>query len=485
MPKEPDRGQGEANPGPAEPGSTGAGSGEHSYADVTGAPDPAAGPSGWGRRSGAEAGKGAGESGPASQADLKELLAAPYLARGLGRSYGDAGLPAPGHRALVSRRLDRVLAFNPFTGVVDAEAGVTLAAIVALALPRGFFLPVAPGTLRATLGGALAANAHGKNHAGAGAIERFVIEAEVATPIGVLTCSEAERPDLFRATLGGYGLTGFIVRAKLRLKPVETAQMDALRLRAPDLGALFALFAKRGGDFEYGSARLDASARGRDLGRGVLTLGNHAPPGGRGKAAELAAPPRRKLRMPFALPGFALARPFLSAGNAWMYRAARTGAFRGDFESFFCPLDRVRDWNLFYGRRGAFQYHCALPDPAAEDGVEAALKLLARERLGVSSSVLKRCGEDRVALPFGKPGFALILDVPFRGPSTLAALDRLDDLIIRFGGRVYLAKDARMSPAAFRAMYPEAPAFMQAVRRYNPEARCDSRLARRLDLWRI
>jgi FAD/FMN-containing dehydrogenase len=460
---------------------------DDSYVDVTAAQGRWTELSGWGLwpRHAAE------EIDPARQADVRDLAAAPYLARGMGRSFGDAGLPAPGHRALNSRRLDRVLAFNPFSGVVDAEAGVTLAALLALALPRGFFLPVAPGTMRVTLGGALAANVHGKNHIRSGSLERFVIEAEVVTPAGILVCSEAMRPDLFRATLGGYGLTGFIVRAKLRLRPVDTAQVDTLRLRAPDLETLFALFAKHGRDFEYASARLDASARGRALGRGILISGNHAPAGPRGKAAELAASPRRSLRIPFPMPGFALNRAFLSAGNALSYRTARTGRSREEFERFFCPLDRIDAWNLLYGRRGAFQYHCAIPDPKGEEGVAAVLDGAARERLGVFASVLKRCGDDRASLPFCKRGYTLALDVPFRGPATLTALDRLDELVIRYGGRVYLAKDARLSPQAFRAMYPEAPGFLEAVRRYNPEAgggqgrRCDSRLARRLEFWRL
>jgi len=457
----------------------------HSYADVTAARGRATELSGWGRRPRCEA----EESAPDGPGELRESAAEPYLARGLGRSYGDAGLPAPGHRSLNSRRLDRILSFNPFTGVVDAEAGVTLAALLELALPRGFFLPVTPGTMWVTLGGALASNVHGKNHHRSGSIERFVIEAEVATPIGVFTCSERERPDLFRATVGGYGLTGFIVRAKLRLKPVETAQVDVLRLRAPDLGSLFTLFAKHDAEYEYSVAWLDTLARGKGLGRGILMLGNHAAPGGRGRASDPAARPRFRLAVPFAMPGLLLNRPFLSAANGLFYRFSRAGRSREGCEPFFYPLDRVRDWNLLYGARGFFQYQCAIPDPKGEDGIAAALELLAREGLGSFLSVLKRCGDDLAALPFCRRGYTLALDVPYRGPATLAALDRLDELVIRHGGRVYLTKDARLSPSAFRAMYPEAPAFLETVRRYNPEGeggrRCDSRLARRLDLWRI
>jgi decaprenylphospho-beta-D-ribofuranose 2-oxidase len=346
-----------------------------------------------------------------------------------------------------------------------------------------------------TLGGALASNVHGKNHHRAGSIEHFVIEAEVATPAGTFTCSPSERADLFHATVGGYGLTGFITRAKLRLKPVATSQVEVMRARAPDLESLFALFARHDGEYEYSVAWLDTLARGRGLGRGVLMLGNHAEPGGSGEpggsegsAADLAIRPRRKLAVPFALPGFVLNRPALTAFNGLFYHGSRVGRSREGLETFFYPLDRIRAWNRLYGRRGFFQYQCAIPDPKGETGMAEVLDLLVRERMGAFLSVLKRCGDDEAMLPFCKRGFTLALDVPYRGPATLKALDRLDELVIRQGGRVYLTKDARLSPEAFRAMYPEAPAFMAAVRRYNPEAdggrRCDSRLAQRLGLWR-
>lgn len=458
----------------------------YGYADVTVPPARPRELSGWGGRPRVPA----EEREPEDRAHLADFIDSPYLPRGRGRSYGDAGLPAPGHRAVNSRRLQRVLAFDAATGVVDAEAGATLKALLAVSLPRGFFLPVTPGTMDVTLGGALASNVHGKNHHRAGSIERFVIEAEVATPMGTFLCSPSERPDLFRATVGGYGLTGFIVRAKLRMMPVATSRVEAVRLRAPDLGSLFALFAKHDGDSEYSVAWLDTLARGRSLGRGVLMLGDHAAPGGRGPADDLAMRPKRKLAVPFALPEAFLNRPALTAFNALFYRFSRTGRSREPFESFFYPLDRIRDWNRLYGRRGFFQYQCAIPDPNGEAGMAEILDRLARERLGAFLSVLKRCGDDEALLPFCKRGYTLALDVPYRGPETLAALDRLDELVIRRGGRVYLTKDARLSPAAFRAMYPEAPGFMDVVRRYNPEAggqggRCDSRLAQRLELWRL
>jgi decaprenylphospho-beta-D-ribofuranose 2-oxidase len=439
---------------------------------------------------------------PESPDRIASLTQRAYLPRGQGRSYGDAGLPAPGHCAIHSYRLDRLLSFNPYSGVLEAEAGVTLQAILRVAVPRGFFLPVTPGTMFVSVGGALAGNVHGKNHHHSGSLEHFVLELEVATPIGTFTCSPAVRPDLFRATVGGYGLTGFITRAKLRLKPVETSRVDCLRVRAPGLDSLFALLAKHDAGYEYSVAWLDTLARGRSLGRGVLMLGNHAPASSAGPAVGTAAADapsapdgKRKFRVPAPMPGFNGAFYRFSgrvgrAGKAGPGGPGSPGSEGGgvrsreDFETYFYPLDRILDWNLLYGRKGFFQYQCVIPDPKGEDGIAAALAFLSDNGLGAFLSVLKRCGDDGVMLPFCKRGYTLALDIPYRGEATLRQLDRLDALVIGFGGRVYLAKDARLKPDAFRAMYPESPAWMETVRRYNPEARSNSRLAERLELWK-
>jgi decaprenylphospho-beta-D-ribofuranose 2-oxidase len=448
--------------------------------------------SGWGRQPVIAA----DEEVPENSGGLPALLGEPYLPRGQGRSYGDASLPAAGHRAVNLARINRLISFNPATGVLDAEAGATLDAILSVSVPRGYFLPVSPGTLHVSLGGALASNVHGKNHHRSGSIENFVLEMDVSTPAGAFTCSPASRPDLFRATLGGYGLTGLITRAKLRLKAIESHEVDVLRLRAPNLESLFSLFAKHDGGYEYSVAWLDTLARGASLGRGVLMLGNHAPgsakPADRAErtaqpaAAALgkAIPGNPRLRVPFPMPGFLLNRPMLSAFNRGFYALSRPERMsREGIGNYFYPLDRIRDWNLLYGKSGFFQYQCAIPDPRGEEGIAACLRFLSDNGLGAFLSVLKRCGDDLVMLPFCKRGYTLALDIPFRGKVTLKLLDRLDELVIGFGGRVYLTKDARLSPEAFRAMYPERAGWMEAVRRYNPDARSDSRLAERLRLW--
>ena len=436
--------------------------------------------SGWGRYPW----QAAQEVFPGSLRDIPALIERPYLPRGQGRSYGDASLPAPGHLALNSSRLDRFISFDPATGVLEAEAGVTLERILQVCLPAGFFLPVTPGTKYVSLGGALASNVHGKNHHRVGSIEHCVEAMEVLTPAGAFRCSSDREPALFRATLGGYGLTGVITAATLRLKPVPSPELDCLRLRARSLEELFRLFEKHDPEYEYSVAWLDTLAGGRGLGRGILMLGNHAP----AIAGEKSGPgPRagRKLRVPFPLPEAFLNGNLLSLFNHTFYRLVKCGKpVREGFEPYFYPLDRIRDWNLLYGSRGFFQYQCVIPDPRGEQGMAACLRFLSGNRLGAFLSVLKRCGDDGVMLPFCRRGYTLALDIPFRGKETLRLLDRLDGIVLEYGGRVYLTKDARLGPETFRAMYPEFKPWMDTVRRFNPEGRSSSLLAERLGLWK-
>lgn len=434
--------------------------------------------SGWGRHP-VISGR---EIRPSSPGELASALARPYLPRGLGRSYGDASLPAPGRLAISSGALDRFLSFDPASGILEAEAGVTLERILRVFVPKGFFLPVTPGTTQATLGGALASNVHGKNHHVSGSIERFVEDLEVAAPAGTFTCSAKDRPDLFRATVGGYGLTGFITRARLRLKPIRSSRVDVLRVRARGLDDLFRLFATHDAGYEYSVAWLDTLAKGKALGRGILMLGGHEVPK---EGARLDTPARPGVKVPFPMPASLLNPVLLAAFNGAFYRFSKAGGpAPEDFASFFYPLDRIRDWNLLYGPGGFFQYQCALPDPG-EDGVAACLDFLSRNGLGAFLSVLKRCGDDGAMIPFCRRGYTLALDIPFRGGATLELLDRLDELVLKHGGRVYLTKDARLSKERFRAMYPEWRAWMETVARYNPPGarHASSRMAERLGLW--
>ncbi len=385
--------------------------------------------------------------------------------------------------------------FEKDLGILTAEAGITLDAILDFTLPKGFFLPVTPGTMHVTLGGALASNVHGKNHHHTGSIENFVMEIMVDTPKGIITCTRNadENADLFFATLGGYGLTGCILSAKIKMLRVENSSVMVKRICAKNLQQLFELFSFHDKEYAYSVAWIDCLAKGKGLGRGVLMLGNHK--GGNGQKLKV---PSKILpipfSIPFAMPSFFLNRFFISLFNALFYwksilsekfslKSPGNGKVE-DYQKYFYPLDKIEKWNLLYGKRGFFQYQCMIPDPHAEKGIAECLNFLSENGLGAFLSVLKRCGDDTVALPFCKRGYTLALDIPYRGRVTEMLLDQLDEVVLRFQGKVYLTKDARLSPKTFRAMYPESKAWMQTVKKYNPEKTCNSMLADRLELWK-
>jgi FAD/FMN-containing dehydrogenase len=297
-----------------------------------------------------------------------------------------------------------------------------------------------------------------------------------------LRCSRSERPDLFNATVGGYGLTGLITRVALRLKPVASSRILGRGLRRPTLDALFEAFRNNDAD-EYSVAWIDTLARGASLGRGVLLLGDHAKadPKRPGSPADAARP---LLNIPFPAPAGLLQPWALRLFNAAYYRLPRSEkeSLQG-YAGYFYPLDVLGGWNLLYGARGFFQYQCVIPDPHGERGVEECLRFLAEHGMGSFLAVLKRCGDDRVMLPFCRTGYTLALDIPHRGEETLRRLNALDGIVMKHDGRVYLTKDARLPKETFRAMYPEWSAWMAAVRRYNPEGLGRSRLSERLGLW--
>ncbi len=426
---------------------------------------------------------------PRSPAECLDLIEQPYLARGLGRSYGDAALPPPGYLALDTRRLDRFVDFNPVSLELRVEAGVDLRRILEFGLPRGLFLPVTPGTQHVTLGGAVASNVHGKNHHTVGSIENFITYLEVVTPQGPRACSPQVNPELFRATIGGYGLTGLIVKVGLRLRPVETAYMRTLKVPARNLDHLFRLFRDHDNRFEHSVAWLDCLAQGHSLGRGLLILGEHAalsdlPVLLKHNPLRLAPPAR--FHIPVEAPGFLLNSLFMKAFNTLYYRFAsqRAGEGLAHYAPFFYPLDALSKWNLLYGRRGFFQYQCSIPDPGGEEGIAACLEFLSHAQLGAFLSVLKRCGEDTPMLPFARRGYTLALDIPYRSAAVPEVLDRLDAIVLRYGGRIYLTKDARLKPETFREMYPEYPIWREALERANPDHHTSSRLAERLEIWR-
>lgn len=405
------------------------------------------------------------------------------IARGAGRAYGDAALN-PG-LTVSTRRLDRMIAFDAAEGLLTAEAGVVLGDIVRAVLPRGWFPAVTPGTKHPTLGGLIAADVHGKNHHGAGSFGAHVRWLDLMGGDG-----RVERlgpgDELFAATVGGMGLTGVILRARIALRPVESAWIREEIVPAPGLDALMESF-EAAAEATYSVAWVDALARGGALGRGLLMLGEHARRDEldfRARVQPFRAPERRRLAVPMDAPGFLLSRPTIAAFNAlyrWAgTRAARRGPRLVDWDRYFYPLDALGDWNRLYGRRGFVQFQCVLPEDGARPGLAALLEATAEAGAGFLA-VLKKFGPDASLFSFPAPGWTLALDLPVRR-RTLALLDRLEDIALGHGGRFYLAKDAHLSRTRFEASEPRAEAFRALRRSRNLAGRFASAQSERLGL---
>jgi decaprenylphospho-beta-D-ribofuranose 2-oxidase len=408
------------------------------------------------------------------------------IPRGLGRSYGDAALNENAG-VLLYERLNRLLDFNPITGDLTAEAGVTFEEILNLFLPRGFFPPVTPGTKFVTLGGAIAADVHGKNHHRHGCISEFVESFDLLTGRDeILHCSRSENQTAFWATIGGMGLTGIILSAKLRLTPVPSAYITVDYKRTLNLDQTLEAFSQGDAAYPYSVAWIDCLASGKSLGRSVLMRGNHA------ALSDLAAHHRRsplnpksknKKTMPFFLPGFALSHLSVKAFNSVFYARHTDGRRIVDYDSFFYPLDSINHWNRMYGRRGFVQYQAALPPDTSHAGLIAMLEELSRSGRASFLAVLKTFGPQNAGLlSFPRAGQTLAIDLPNTGPSMRDLLRRLDAIVLKNGGRVYLAKDACLDHATFESMYPRLNEFKQVKSQLDPHNRFSSTQARRLGI---
>lgn len=417
-----------------------------------------------------------------SEADVAAALDTPLIARGNGRAYGDAALNPD--LTLDMRGTDRMISFDAGTGVLVAEAGVLLADIIAAFLPRGWFPMVTPGTKFVTLGGAIAADVHGKNHHRDGSFRRCLDWIEVMGPEGEVTRT---RPgdDLFDWTCGGMGLTGVILRAQLRLAPVATGWIEQEVRAAPNLDAAMDEM-EMTLDRPYSVAWVDCLASGRDLGRSLIMLGRHADlsdlPAGK-RAAPFATPDKTTRRLPFDLPPALLNSATLGTLNAAYYARGRrkTGKHLVDWDSYFYPLDTILDWNRGYGKRGFVQFQCVLPMETAREGMRALLKRISASGQGSFLSVLKRMGPAEGRFSFPMEGYTLALDFP----ATERALDlmkRLDDIMTAFGGRQYLAKDARMEKRVLDASDPRAKAFAEMRAQQGLTGRFTSLQSERLGL---
>lgn len=389
--------------------------------------------------------------------EVQHALAHSGLPCGNGRSYGDCGLAANG-RQLLTLRLDRFLDFDPEQGVLSCEAGVTLDAILRFCVPRGWTLPVLPGTRYVTVGGAIANDIHGKNHHRQGSFGRHVLSLDLQRSRGEqLRCSGTENADWFAATIAGLGLTGVVVAAQLQLQRISGSELNTETIKFGHLREFFSLAAESDDNFDYTVAWVDCLARGEQLGRGHFIRANPAAGklvyGGGGS----------KLAVPMELPVSLVNRYTLAAFNAAYYHRQRgeRRESRQAMSSFFFPLDGIRNWNRIYGRAGFRQFQCVVPKAESEAAVAEMLEHTARAKDGSFLVVLKTFGELRSPglLSFPREGTTLALDFPWRGEQSLQLLAALEQTVMAAGGAIYPAKDAHMSRESFRQAYPGWSAF--------------------------
>jgi decaprenylphospho-beta-D-ribofuranose 2-oxidase len=409
------------------------------------------------------------------------------IPRGLGRSYNNAA-QCDGGVVISTARLNRILALDAATGLVTCEAGVSLEQLMVAGLPAGWFVPVSPGTRQVTVGGAIAADVHGKNHHVAGSFARHVRSFDLLAPDGEpRTVTEAADPALFWATAGGMGLTGLIVRATIQLKRVATSRVRVDTVRTADIDQTMAVLAEHDGRFGYTVAWSDSLARGAGLGRSVITSGDFAEPGDLAPADArdpFAFRPGARLGVPPGVPPGLINRYTVALANEAYYRRAprsRTGEIQA-IGPFFHPLDAIRNWNRVYGPGGFRQYQYVVPF-GAESAVRRSFELVSQARAPSFVTVLKRFGPgDEGLLSFPMPGWTLALDFPARTPGLAGLLNSLDQLVVKAGGRVYLAKDSRVPPEVLAAMYPRLAEFRKLRAELDPAGILASDLSRRLSL---
>lgn len=378
------------------------------------------------------------------------------LPRGLGRSYGDSCLNEGGY-LLSTRNLNRFLSFDPQSGAVRCESGVSLDELLQVFVPKGWFLPVTPGTKFVTVGGAIANDIHGKNHHRGGTFCNHVNSFELERSDGSrILCSRENNYDWFRATVGGLGLTGVILWAEIVLKPVNGPYIDMESIKFEGLDEFSSISDESAEGFEYTVSWLDC-LRDADKIRGIFMRGNHSEKRAE-KDSEILHSGQGLASFPFDAPSMLLSNPTIKLFNFLYYNKQRIKSLKScvHYDPFFYPLDKVNHWNRMYGTRGFLQWQCAVPAADDNKGIKLILQKITENRLGSFLVVLKEFGdiESQGMLSFPMPGMTLALDFPNTGKRLFDILDELDKLVIMFGGRIYPAKDARMAGGTFQKAFP-------------------------------
>ncbi|HSC87921.1 MAG TPA: FAD-binding oxidoreductase [Polyangiaceae bacterium] len=413
--------------------------------------------------------------------DLARDSVGKHLSRGLGRSYGDSSLLAKGDQVALGTTLaDRILGFDEATGVLRVEAGLCLAELNRLFLPRLWFTPVTPGTKFVTIGGMVASDVHGKNHHVNGTFGRHVRSLLLRTGSGELVeCSREHETELFLATLGGMGLTGHILEVSVQLEKIPSPWIYTESYRIDSLDEMLARLKSDGEKWPMTVAWCDTVAGGKKMGRGILYVGRWATAD---EAPRGLPKGRPTITMPFSLPSGLLNRFTIGIFNSLVYGSHFQKVKKGfvDPDKYFYPLDSIQHWNRGYGKRGVTQHQSIIPNESGATGLRAMIETLADAGTASFLSVVKDCGEEGDGLlSFPKPGMSLALDLPIRDDSQ-QVIDRLNATVIEHGGRVYLTKDGMTRPADYAAMDPRVPEFLRVRKKYDPEGQLRSAQSRRL-----
>ncbi len=412
--------------------------------------------------------------------EIASKLAQSSIAHGNGRCYGDASLST---EVVNTLRYDKVLAFDELNGIITCQSGLLLSDLLKIIVPRGWFLPVTPGTKFITVGGAIASDVHGKNHHVDGSFSRHVISMSVLAGTGeTFVCGPQQHEDLFWATCGGMGLTGIILDVKFSLKRISTAFIRQRQIKARNLDEVMGLF-EENSDQTYSVAWIDCLKQGRNFGRSILITGEHANTDEVRHDRVLVAREKALVTVPFYFPSFALNGVTVKAFNALYYAKNYRRVMDSvvHYDSFYYPLDSVLQWNKIYGKRGFVQYQFVLPLSSSRQGLVDILTRINKHGTGSFLAVLKLFGEQNDLISFPMKGYTLALDFPIQD-GLFGFLDELDIIVADYGGRIYLSKDARMKKEIFWRTYANADTFRKILMKYDPECRFVSGLSERLTL---
>ena len=397
--------------------------------------------------------------------NMEDLLAllkeqSNIIPRGNGRSYGDSALNT---KIFHTIKHNYFLSFDEESGILHCESGVLLSEIIEVFLPRGWFLSITPGTKFITVGGAIASDVHGKNHHVAGSFSDATISFRQAMPNGeVIECSHEKNTELFRATCGGMGLTGVILDARIKLQPINSPSINQVTIKTKNLKETFEAFEEYK-NYTYSVAWINCLAKGEDIGRCLLMVGEHTDDG------NLAYKNETKLSIPINFPSFTLNNFTIKAFNTLYYNKAKSGVTKQkvSIDNFFYPLDAIERWNRIYGKNGFTQYQFVLPKEKSYEGLQNILGKIADAGKGSFLAVLKLFGKGNSNyLSFPTEGYTLALDFKIE-PGLFPLLDELDKIVLEYGGRFYLAKDCRIGKETFEQAYPQIETFRELRRKHK------------------